>query len=140
MQLYRTMLVLVLLSTLAGCAQRSTTFPAGTYTKTITEADVSGPAQFTRIGGEWSKVFQADGTYREYYKGEEVVRGTYTTSGNQITTIDESGLFAGTGDEAKATFHWVVDKAGALYFSDYPTDNGLVKIVEEGSPWIRATE
>lgn len=130
---------LLLLASLAGCAQgeRQPTFVPGTYTKTITEADVKSAEEVDWIGGEWIKEFNEDGSYIERYNGDVMVRGTYTISGDQITTVDASGPLAGVGDEATSTFHWVIGQDGALQFSDYPNDNRLVLVVEEGQPWTR---
>jgi hypothetical protein len=132
------MLLVVGLASLVGCAQQSTGFIPGKYTKTITEADLRTPDELNWIGGEWTKEFREDGTYFERYKGEEMVRGTYTISGNQITTVDAGGPLAGTGDAATATFHWAIDKDGSLMFSDYPSKERLVLTVEEGRPWTKA--
>lgn len=125
------------LVSLVGCAQQPATFVPGRYTKTITEVDLRTPDELDWIGGEWIKEFREDGTYSERYKGEEMVWGTYTISGNQITTVDAGGPLAGEGDAATATFHWAIDKDGSLAFSDYPSNERLVLTVEEGRPWTK---
>lgn len=125
------------LASLGGCSQHQASFVPGRYTKTITEADLRTPDELNWIGGEWIKEFREDGTYSEQYKGEEMVWGTYTISGNQITTVDAGGPLAGMGDAATATFTWAIDKDGSLTFSDYPSNERLVLTVEEGKPWAR---
>ncbi len=120
-----TKLALLLLPALAACSTATTTaappaapapppamaaaaatFPAGTYTATLTEADVpaSAPADMrTGIVGPWEISFDGNGHVTARFNGNVVVEGPYTLSGSQINFGEDTGQYA---CHSPATYNW----------------------------------
>ncbi|HEX6747552.1 MAG TPA: hypothetical protein VF092_09715 [Longimicrobium sp.] len=118
-----TKLALLLLPALAACSTATTTaappapppamaaspgtFPAGTYTATLVDADVpaSAPADMrTGIVGPWEVTFDGNGHLTARFNGNVMVEGPYTINGSQINFGgDDTGEYA---CHSAATYNW----------------------------------
>ena len=79
---------------------------AGVYRTTLSAADLPGapPGAAEKMAGAWTVTFGPDGTYSVRHDGEEHVKGSYTSSGDQFTLSDASGDFACLGDDAQGVY------------------------------------
>jgi len=82
------------------------TFPAGTYTATLVDADIpaSAPADMrTGMVGTWEVTFDGSGHLTARYGGNTMVEGAYTVNGSQITFGEDTGEYA---CHTPATYNW----------------------------------
>lgn len=130
-------LALLLLTSLAGCAQRPAQFPTGTYKTTITDTDIANHPELGSYRGDWITTYNGDGTFHSYHLDVEIDYGKYTIAGDQITMVDEGGSYAVVGDEASATYRWSTAKDGALSFTTIDDKVAPRKLINEAHPWAK---
>jgi hypothetical protein len=87
---------------------------AGTYTTTISPADV--PPEMTAAVGSWELILGDEGQFTTTQNGEVVVRGTYAVSGDQMSFSDAEGKMACGKEQASGTYKPALD-GGTLSFT-----------------------
>jgi hypothetical protein len=87
---------------------------AGTYTTTISPADV--PPEMTAAVGSWELILGDEGEFTTSQNGEVVVRGTYAVSGDQMSFSDAEGKMACAKEQASGSYKPALD-GGTLSFT-----------------------
>ena len=81
----------------------------GTYTTTISEADV--PPDMKAAVGNWELILGDEGQFTTSRNGEVMVRGAYAVTGDQITFSDAEGAMACLNEQAAGSYTPALDGA-----------------------------
>ncbi|MCI0416077.1 hypothetical protein L0222_25160 [bacterium] len=99
---------------MAVCSFASAQEWAGTYTTTISPADV--PPEMAAAAGSWELILGEEGQFTSTQNGEVVVRGTYAVSGDQMAFSDAEGKMACAKEQASGSYKPALD-GGTLSFT-----------------------
>lgn len=92
---------------MAVCSFASAQEWAGTYTTTISPADV--PPEMAAAAGSWELILGEEGQFTSTQNGEVVVRGTYAVSGDQMAFSDAEGKMACAKEQASGSYKPALD-------------------------------
>ena len=99
---------------MALCSFASAQEWAGTYTTTISVADV--PPDMKAAVGLWELILGEEGQFTTTQNGEVVVQGTYAVAGDQMTFADVEGKMACAKEQASGIYKPALD-GGTLTFT-----------------------
>lgn len=105
----RTIKMLVLVSLFAAAPVLFAQEWTGTYTTTISEADV--PPDMKAAVGNWELILGDEGQFTTSRNGEVMVRGAYAVTGDQITFSDAEGAMACLNEQAAGSYTPALDGA-----------------------------
>ncbi|MEA3336131.1 MAG: hypothetical protein U9R25_09505 [Chloroflexota bacterium] len=100
----------LLLGSLAACSAVPSAPPPGTYTATLVEADLPSelPDEVRAfLQGTWEMTFGDDHRFQGYKDGDFMVEGRYTSTQDQIVFTDEKGPAA--DPDIPGTYKWNFD-------------------------------
>lgn len=132
--LLASVVLVLLLGSLAACSPAPTAPPPGTYATTLVKADIPPelPEEVSEfLAGTWEITLGNDNRFQGYKDGNFMVEGRYTSTQDQLVFTDEEGP-AADPDSGPGTYKWNFnEQTGTLTLT--PIDDKSLRILVTAS-------